>query len=270
MTNNPTATLAENPTRAKTRNLERRRFDQFVVDIRVQRPLDQRRVKAMAASFDRDAVGVLVAWEHDGKLICLDGQHRAAAAQAANRGSELVDVEVWRGLDIPAAARLFRLYNATQKPTRVDLFNIALTEGEQTAVDCNRVLVKYNLSSQPGQVNSFVAPKTLEELYSRDGGLLADRVFWVLTSLWGARREAVRADLVLGFAAWIEKYQAQVNLELLINKLAGAGYTAAQMVAQGKSYAAAVKTTTAQGVAATITELWNVSKKQNRLPHWQV
>lgn len=258
----------EAPAPTKTRNLEKRKFNEFVVDLRVQRPLDQNRVDLMAASFERDVVGVLVAWENEGALICLDGQTRAAAAKLAGFGDSTVDTEVWRGLDIPGAARLFRLYNNTKKPDRLDLFNIAVTEGEPTAVACAAILQRHGFIPERAHRNSFVAPAALEYLYGLDGGKTADLTFQVLVDTWGVRREAVQATLIKGMGAFLFRYAESVKVASFVERLKKEGDNPNAIIGRARTYGRTVHVDIVQAMATILTNTYNTNRRGNALPAW--
>src|SRR5688572_11982679 len=132
---------------------ERHAPGSFVIDLRVQRPLDPNRAQGIADKFDPDALGTLHAWRMDsGELILIDGQHRDDGAQRAGWKGHFY-VKVLHGITIEEAATLFKLLNNTRKLQPLHAYKVSLTAGEPEAVLLNKVATEAGIKVDWGAGN---------------------------------------------------------------------------------------------------------------------
>lgn len=83
------------------------RLRDIIFDLSVQREPDRNHVRNIVSRFDPMAFGILAMVEIDGRLICIDGQHRTLAAIERGFGDSLVWCSVGLCPDVETAARWF-------------------------------------------------------------------------------------------------------------------------------------------------------------------
>lgn len=205
-----------------THRIERIPPNSVTVDLRVQRPLQEARVKKMVEEFAEFAVGVLTASRRpDGTMIYLDGQTRAEALRRMGMGAKPWPTTVYTGLTLQEEAERFRLLNNTKRLSVVDLFHVAVTEEDPIALKVEKAVKTYGWTTEASRKNSLKAVNTLWKMVERDERA-AKRALQVLSGTWGATKASANAHLMLGFWMFIERYGEPFRLDLgrLINKIA--------------------------------------------------
>jgi uncharacterized protein DUF6551 len=252
-----------------TKRIERRKPSQVVVDQRVQRPLDDARVQKIVDSYDPFKLGVpTLSQRADGSVVVPDGQTRLEALRRLGKGDESIDCMVYRGLTLEQEAALFVGLNDYKRPTVLDLFNIAIVQGDPLVVACHDLLEKYALRSARGFRNSFVAVEALKSAY-RDDPTATERTMLALTRTWGATREAVHSTLFRGVNVVLSRYADRVNLDQLIERIQREPQGApAQLIGRARTLAAMRSISVVDAMADILVNVYNRGRKTNTLPNW--
>ena len=250
------------------------RPEQVGADLRVQRPLDEKRVREMVAKFRPEALGVPTAsTREDGTLIWLDGQTRGAALKELNLGSVPIPVSVYEGLSLQQEAELFRILNDSKRLTPVDLFRIAITEGDRIAIGADRAVKVQGWVTEKGKKNSFAAVNTLYKAFEQDSGAVK-LALQVLAGAWGATPQAVQAALFQGVYTVFFRYNQPHHIEAdrLRDKMAKEPGGPQQFVGRARFTADTRSITVPDAVSDLVVNLYNGGSKPRkfiRLPDWQ-
>ena len=192
-------------------------------DLRVQRPLDLRRVAEIAKDFDADRMGTIIVSERkDGTRVILDGQTRIAAKKKAGIGGD-IHAQIYTGLTIEQEATMFLAYNNSKPVSALDKFLVRVTEGDETANTISEILASHGwrvcAGGMDGTVQSVAA---LERAYAR-AGVKGERVInstmHVISNGWGHGQVGVNASLVGGIAELFIRYGDSVDQQKLIREM---------------------------------------------------
>jgi len=186
-------------------------------------------------------------------------------------GAKLIQVNAYRNLTVPQEAELFRLLNASKRLSPVDLFRIALTEGDPIALGADKLLSLFGWTSLPGRTNSMVAVNTLYVAYEADQ-LATRRALEVISRSWGPTRDAVQAHLFKGMHAWMLRYATpfDVNIDRLSTRLAAEPGGPSNLLGRARGNAKIRGISVPDGVADIVTGIYNSRPGKTRtVPMWQ-
>jgi hypothetical protein len=246
------------------------RPDEVTTDLRVQRPLDQKRVTDMVAKFRIDALGVpTVSVRPDGTMIWLDGQTRGAALKELGMGSRTVQCSCYEGLTLKQEAELFRILNDSKRLTANDQFRIAITEGDPIATGADKMLRVYGWTSETGRTNTCKAVNTLYRAYEQDQQALR-RALELLAGSWGATHAAIQATLLQGAFNFMARYgeSFQVEVDRLRDKLAKEAGGPSAFIGRARGNAKTRAIPVPDGVADILVGLYNRNRKSGVVPQW--
>lgn len=239
----------------------------LVVDPRVQRSLDTRRVARIADTLNLDAIGVITVSARDnGDYAVIDGQHRTAALREAGHGNGKAMCRVFAGLTLAEEAEMFRLLNNTAKPQYIDLFRVRVIEGDADAVDMARTLKRHGWKVLAGNgAGCFTAVAAFERIYNLDGEA-AERTIATITRAWG--RDAHNADgrLVEGIGLVYVRYGAAADSDDLIERLARFSGGSGALLGRARGLRDLVGSTVPRAVAEIVVEEYNRRRKTRALP----
>lgn len=229
------------------------------VDPSYQRPL-VRKHKKIAANFDPDAFGVpLVAQRSDGSLWIVDGQQRIEALKV--RGKDRVRVDVFVSDGPEHEAHVFRLVNVDRTKLRgEELYNAALTEGEETAVAVGRLMKEYGFrvingmntvtTSDDVKSNAIRSVQSLLHVHRSQGEDASRFVLSTLRDNWPGDPMRTRKELILGLGAFYKNLEGNVDQDRLNARLSSV--TAGKLI-----YAAALGVgSRSQNVAEAILKVY--------------
>lgn len=267
MTRRNTATA---DTTEMSRRTELHVWHTLTVDPAVQRDLDQSWVRALTAAWDPDvAHGVKISLRADGTKVILDGQHRRAAATQAGHGADKVECVVYRNLTGQQEARLFRLFNTFKNPNAVDLFRIALTEGDPVAIRLDKLITKHGMRvASGGYANGFRSVKALRRLYEADA-VAAERTLDVAVRAWGPYPESVAVQVIDGLGAVARRYGDAVDYDDLRSRLAKRPGGATALLGQARGLAQISTVSVHQALAEIVVNTYNRNRRTRKLPDWR-
>ncbi len=234
---------------------------------RYTRPVSEVKVNRMLErGLMLDALGTIsVSQRSDGRYMILDGHHRVQASRKWGLPQMLSRIYV--GKTYQEEALLFRAFNTTNRPTALDRFRARLEEGEETALDIQRILNRHGLAvglSGPahGTVQSVGA---IDKLYGELGPIGLDRVTDILHRAWGSERKAWVQPMVEGMRQFWARYQEEVDIERLITQLKL--HTPEQILAQA-GLVALKSAAPGALVGRTLVERYNQGLRKRKLSDW--
>lgn len=250
------------------------RAEDLIVDPMVQREVDPKRVRQMAADLNLSAIGVLCVSEREnGDLVVLDGGHRRGALIEADKGKELVTCEVYKGLDLATEAMIFRYRNNTQKVGYIDRYRVRLVEGEENAVAVELVANKHGWAvvggTNEGGMPVLHSVQKLEEWYKRNPDV-ANETLKIATGAWGHDPDAVDYRILGGLAAFLYRYWDEVDSSDLENRLANYKGGPNALMRQAAGLREIRKVPAASAIAELITDVYNKGRKYgSRISGWR-
>jgi len=252
-----------------TSKLERVRLDALIVDGTVQRGLDLGRVKAMADNFTWDGFGTpTVNRRADGSLHIVDGQHRIMAARKAGHSSRAQHMRVHDGLTVQQEAELFRLLNDTRKPMPVDLFRVAVIEGEPAAVAMNDLVKRHGMHVAASGERAFRAVQALRTIYTTEP-VAAERALAALVGAWGVSANSVQAALVAGLGRFFLRYGDTPTFDKLVTNLAKYPGGSGGLIGAARGLARIKSVPVPDAVAEIVVGVYNRTARANPLADWQ-
>lgn len=242
----------------------------LMVDPAVQRDLDPRRVTRMAENLDLDAVGVLtVSLRTGGEMAIVDGQHRRAALLEAGRGAIATECKLFRGLALQQEAALFRLLNATSKPSAIDLFRVRVVEGEEVAVGASRLIESFGWRiSLRNNSEHFGAVVAFERIFRRDPAA-AGAALGTVTKAWGHDRGGADGRLIEGLGLVFLRYGDALDGAFLSARFAKQPGGAAALIGKARGLASMLSVTVPQAVAEVTVGIYNHHRRRQLLPPWR-
>lgn len=253
-------------------SLKDMKVSEFHTDPSVQRQLNEPRVKALAADFNPQMLGLVTASKRpDGRSYILDGQHRIAAARLKQYNG-YVATRLYENLSVSEEAKLFLDLNNTRKVNALDKFNVRATMGDPAAVALKAALERVGLRASGQHTGGmFAAIVSLERVYqgfmsyAQEPRLdLVEAVLHVLTRAYGAEeRKAFQANTVQGIGLILHIFGKRVNADDLTEALRS--IPADTLAIRGRSTKDLEGGTGAQGVAKVVLSKYNRGKSTNRL-----
>lgn len=247
----------------------------IIIDPRVQRPLNPKRVDEIASSLNPDAIGVLcVSHREDGSYSMIDGQHRLRSLEVAGFSDSLVTCEVYEGLSISDEAAMFRLRNNTAQVSYIDKFRVRNVEGDPDAVEImdilNRNGWKLGMSAKDRQTGYFSAISVFERIYHMNkNSKLAERVLIIVTEAWGHNPHGVDGRIIHGLGLVLNRYGEGVSQRDLTHRLSVSPGGPSALVGRARGLAGLISTTVSRAMAEVIVGLYNNRRRVNQLPPWR-
>lgn len=243
----------------------------LTTDPRVQRPLDQKRVEKLAGNFNPAALGSFtVSQREDGTRITLDGQTRSAAAKLAGYKGD-IHAHIYTGLTLAQEATLFLDLNNTKQVGALDKFLVRITEGDQTAIEINRIATGYGWNiKKGGGRNTFQSVTAIEKAYAEggaNGSFIADWIFKTITEAWAGDFASGNAGIIGGLGLFFNRYGNDVKRDKLVRELQN--QTPRTLIGRARSLQDASGGSLASSMGRLIHTLHNTKLKANSLPEWK-
>jgi hypothetical protein len=184
-----------------------------------QRPPREHEVKKIVKEYDPDSIGcIIVSGEINGFYHIIDGQARTETLRLLFGMDALVPCRVTKARTAAECAAVFRRVNGLRiKPTPMQNFTVAVTEGATAEVSVNALVTSLGLkiSQQGGGEGVIRAVGALMGVY-RQYGLDALRdVLLTIRATWSWDNDAYDAPVIQGYALFLAKHP-----EIDRNKLA--------------------------------------------------
>jgi hypothetical protein len=242
----------------------------ITTDPRVQRPLDEYRVRALEKDFNLEGVGILCLSKRKVGYVCLDGQHRIAALRKLGYDDIQLSAEVFSGLNLAQEAGIFIQRNNTVRVKYHDKFLVRLVEGDTLAQEMLtminsrgwRIVGQDDMSSP-----TFVSVQMLEKLVKRSPEL-AGRVLDIVRAVWGIRGTDHR--IMNGVAAFLTRYGSKIDDVRLISKMSTGWKDPKTLIESAQALRTAYKGSIHYSIADLLVVEYNKNKKdENKLPAWR-
>lgn len=204
---------------------------EFMVDLKVQRQINELRVEQMAKDFQPQSLGLITASKRgDGHIYCLDGAHRIAAARKVG-WTGMLATRLFTDLTLTEEAGLFLTTNSTRAVQAIDKFKVRITMGDPTATNINTILKNFGLqidwagNDTPSVIS---AVSTVERVYYGAGVLpygdhpqLLFKVVRTLHNAYGAEagRSAWNRALIDGLGIFWGTFGSLVDRNRLVEVL---------------------------------------------------
>lgn len=244
----------------------------IALDQRVNREPKQNQVDQIVSSFVPDAIGVVILSERpDGTYVPIDGQHRILALQQLSpNGSARVEAKVMRGLSVEQEAGLFVHYNRHLGVTPLERYLKGVTARDPKYVAIDKTVRSIGLrvtwsARMPGAIRCASA---LEKIYENFGEIHLRTVLATLQAAFGQTPEAFKHPVVLGMSAFLGRWGARVDLDVLVKKLAPFKGGASGLLGAARGASSIHGSTLAHNVAGVITATYNTRRRANSLPDW--
>lgn len=252
-------------------------LDDLVIDPSVQRVegVDQRRVDKMAQNFNPLALGTITVWQRDdSRFVVLDGMHRCAAARQAGH-TGLIEAIVISGIDIPEAADLFLLLNATKTPSAITKFLVRVVSKDFDAMAMNDTILAHGWrvcpATGPGNLTAVTA---VERVYRNAGGSLPegshrdilDRTLEIVTAAWEHDQGAVDAHMLLAVAQLIGRFGSSIDTKKLVAEMQDT--RPGVLIGRAKVLRDAQGGIVPAALAKILAGLHNKKRRTNLLPEW--
>lgn len=245
----------------------------LTTDLRVQRPLDSRRVNELAKSYNPERLGtVIISDREDGTKVVIDGQTRLAAKQKVGDDG-LVHAQVYTGLTVEQEASMFLDYNNSKPVSAIDKFLVRVTEGDPVANDITQIAANHGWQVKPGSGDGHIqAVNALERAYTRGGGagpVVVDRLLDAITQAWGHDKAGANASLISGLAELILRYHHNVIQDKLIRELQATTPRTLLGRARGMKEARVFSDSLPLIVGRVLHTMHNTKMRSKALPEWK-
>lgn len=252
-------------------------LDDLTIDPLVQRRegVDIRRVDKMAERFNPLALGTITVWQRDdGRLVVLDGMHRAAAARQSGYGG-LIDAIVIDGITIADAAELFLLLNNTKTPSAITKFLVRVVSGEKDAMAMSDIIEAHGWRVRPASgPGNLTAVTAFERVFRNAGGAMAegqhpeilDRTLDIVTAAWEHDQGAVDAHMLLAVAQLLGRFGPSIDTKKLVAEMQDT--RPGVLIGRAKVLRDAQGGIVPAALAKILAGLHNKKRRTNLLPEW--
>lgn len=248
---------------------------QLSVDPSFQRPLDMNRVRKEAANFNPNGLGTLtISKRSDGKLIILDGQHRAALCREVAYKGTLSCVQI-EGLSREEEASLFLVLNNSKQVQALDKFRARVVAAENTAVEMQEILTSLGWRVHSARQDfNFAAVTAIEKVYRGAGILtpgeypaLARLTMNTITEAWAGQTNSAHNLIVLSLGKVVAWYPSEIDFAKMVLELSKT--KPMNLVTDIKVSAGIDRTDQANAGAKLLVNLHNRNRRTRRLPDWR-
>lgn len=250
------------------KKIVKRHVGELWIDPTVQRALKKKRVERIVEEFDPDSLGVLItSYRSPRRIHIIDGQHRYAACSAKGYNGEIDTLE-YSGLTLQQEAAMFRKHNASEKPSRIDLFLVRCVEGDPAALSISKYLAENGWEvATSGNEGKLSAIASLERVYDLDHNA-ARAALSVLTAAYGHRAPAVQGSLIEGVGRVLARYGQDVDLADLTKRLASVPGGPDGLVGNARGQQLSRSGNLSMQVARVVVNLYNLRRRTTALPDW--
>ena len=198
--------------------------DELNVAAEYQREMIVPHVNEMERNYDPQAVGfILVGQRDDGSYWVIDGFQRVSTAKKL--GIQRVPCEVVQSSGPAFEAALFRKRARRRNLSAHQLFKALVAEGNEEAVEMLRVINGVGLNvtgmAESRKGGSISCVNACRDSFRRGGPEHLRLVLETLKKSWGGGHDnAYHQAMVGGLSLFLHRYQGDVDLKRLVNKMA--------------------------------------------------
>jgi len=235
------------------------------LDLAVQRPLYEPKVRQIVAEYDPAALRTLaVSARRNGTFVVLDGQHRLAALkQLGMANGHLVACEIYEGLTLQEEAELFLKLNDGRKPSYREAFDVRLTARDPDALAVKDIIeecgftVGHKNGAKDGSIAAIAKCEAVYKGFSNNSDrrypIILKQALFTLKGAWGATSHAVQAPLIEGTGRFYLRYGIEnVQVDHLINNLSKYPGGPNRLIEWAKQHAATIGTQQGRAVAEAL------------------
>lgn len=251
--------------------------DKLIVDRRVQRPLDPKKVEKIVNEFNFDALGIIcVSHRADGSYSIIDGQHRVVALRQLDFQYSSIQCEVFTDLALADEAAMFRLRNNTTSVQYLDKFRVRVIESDPVALKIQEILSIYGweigATSKDRNDGRIASIQSFERIYQMDPGsdpTAAELMLRTITKAWGHSGHGVDGRIINGLGLFYVRYADEIDHDDLANRLAKLAGGPQALVGRARGFANMLGTHVKHAIAEIITEEYNKRRRSTQLPPWR-
>lgn len=241
------------------------RVSDIHVSSHAQRDLRPHMAEKIAVEFDPDKLGVPVVNKRDGRYWVIDGQHRVEALKLIGYGDQLIECQVYDGLDEKAEAEMFLGLNTKLSMSALDKFLVALTAQRKRELNIARAVESQGLSVGPG-AGHIGAVGALGKVYDIAGGERLSAALRLLRDSYGT--SGMRAELIEGMGLVTHRYNGQLDEEKAVDKLSSIRGGMSGLLTRAELIRRQIGRPKAHCVAAAVVETINAGRGGKKLPDW--
>jgi len=184
-----------------------------------QRGLNTGFAKSIAAEWDVNKAGVIVASYRDGVYRVIDGQHRVYAARI--KGVLVLMCMVRHGLSHEQESELFIALNKRRKGLLAyDYYNASLIAKQGEALNINAIATKNGFTVSRGSADKCIqAIGSLNTIYKKYGDNHLDKTLHIVGLIWGGEVKSLNKTILIGMAEFIKIYGDDIKEDLLVKQL---------------------------------------------------
>ncbi|MHB1773391.1 MAG: hypothetical protein ACYCST_16955 [Acidimicrobiales bacterium] len=243
----------------------------IIFEPRFNRPVDRSWVEKLKRGMDPPALGTIELWQtEDGRLICIDGQHRVVAVSEVFGSSFEIPAKIHIGISFEEAAGLFRRCNERRHLRPFDNFRAGEAAGDPDVLGAIKILGEHNLKygSKHAQ-GTVIAINQLQAIY-RIGPDVLSSTLGLLIKAWGDDSSSYQGPLIHGFGILIGRHKDTIDLDWLCDKLIVYPGGARGFVASAQGRVTYLKGSLVGAVVDNAIVAYNKgAKKAARLPSWR-
>lgn len=246
------------------------------VDANAQRALRPGWVKAHVSEFDPEQIGYIVVNQRkDAKWYVIDGQHRAELLRSVGWGDQQVQCEAFEGLTLAQEAELFLARNDRIAVRTFDKFRVAVTAGELTATDIDRIVRTQGLAISDQERDGHVcAVSAIERVYrgsgvnAKDGPAALARTLRLVQRAWGRQSSSFNGKVLEGIGLVQLRYNGKLDQDALSDKLAPFPGGAPGVIGKASALRDMRGGSMPNCVAAIIVDIYNRGRRTGKVEEW--
>ncbi len=230
---------------------------------RAQREFRKHRAEYLAATFNLEGMGFVVASLHDGVWFIIDGQHRVAALKLVGfSDDDVIQCECYENMTLEQDAELFLQRDDYLNVAALDKFRIAVVAGREVEVEIDQCVRNQGLKVGG---NGIQAVRALIEAHRRTGLMGLGKTLRIIRDAYGER--GFEGAVIQGTALTIQRYNGKLDEDQMIKALSGATGGLNGLLTQANKTRETLGQSKAQCIAATEISYYNRVGK-SRVPGW--
>ncbi len=231
-----------------------------------QREYREHMAEKIAADFDPDKFGIPVVNKRDGRFWAVDGQHRIGALKVIGYEDQLIECQVYEGLDEKAEAEMFLGLNNRLTVSALSRYMVSLTAQRTRELGIARAVNACDLTIGANAKTQIQAVHALGRVYDLAGSNLLEISLRVLRDSYGDA--GMRAELIEGMGLVAHKYNGQLDESTAVEKMSGLRGGMSGLMNKAEVIRKQVGRPRAHCVAAAVVETINSGRGGKKLPDW--
>lgn len=230
-----------------------------------QREFRPHMAEKIAVNFDPDKLGVPVVNLRDGRYWVIDGQHRVEGLRLMGYDDQLIECQVYEGLDEKQEAEMFLGLNTRLSMGALDRFLVALTAQRDRELSIARAVEAEGLKIGKGKGGIF-AVTALGKTHDLAGWERLREALRILRDSYGDA--GMRAELIEGVGMVCHRYNGLLKEDVAVEKLGALRGGVGGLISRAELLRRQVGRPRAHCVAAAVVETINAGRGGKKLPDW--